>query len=341
MRIWFPGIFLYLFLFLEGCNPSQPVQDKAASVDSTSIYLKDLNQYIADNESDPSPYNQRAKLFLREREFDKALKDINRAISLDDKNPDYYITLSDIQLLLGQTDNCLTALNRAAVLDPDSQEARLKKAQLFLILRNYTATFRVVNELLSLDDYNPRAYFLRAIAYLEQGDTTKGVGDLMKATYQDQQYVEAYMQLGELFSLRNDPLAEGYLLNALRVQPENKEALYMLGMYYQNTGQYEKALQTYNRLSVTTPGFRNAPYNKGYIYLVYLTDFPKAIEAFTAAIRIDPDYADAYFNRGYAYELNHQPDLAYKDYKTTLKLEVNNPRAIEGLNRLDLSGYVR
>ncbi|MBN1198718.1 MAG: tetratricopeptide repeat protein [Bacteroidales bacterium] len=341
MRIWLSAISFCLVIFFEGCTPPQPVQEKSTAVDSTALYLEELNQSILDHERDPVLYNQRAKLFLREKEFDKALKDINKAISLDDKNPDYYITLSDIQLLLGQTENCLTALNRAAALDPEGREARLKMAQLFLILRNYTATFRVINELLSLDAYNPRAYFLRAIAYMEQGDTAKAVGDLMKAVDQDQLYIEAYMQLGELFSLRNDPLAEGYLLNALRVQPDNKEALYMLGMYYQNTGQYEKALQTYNRLSVAAPGFRNALYNKGYIYLVYLTDFPKAIEAFTDAIRIDPDYTDAYFNRGYAYELNHQPDLAYKDYKTTLKLDVNNSRAIEGLNRLDQAGYVR
>lgn len=330
-----------LLLFLTGCGPSRPEPEEVSSVDSNHLFLEEINQDILKNERKPDLYNKRAQYYLREREFDKALKDINKAITLDDKNPDYYLTLSDIQLLLGQTDNCLTALNRAAALDPDNQEARLKMAQLFLILRNYPATFRVLNELLLLDDYNPRAYFLRAIAYLEKGDTAKAVDDLMNAVSQDQQYVEAYMQLGELYSFRNDPLAEGYLTNALRVKPDNKEALYLLGMYYQNTGQFEKALHTYQHLSVVEPGFRNAPFNKGYIYLVYLTDFPKAIEAFTAAIDIDSNYSDAYFNRGYAYELNDQPDLAYRDYKHTLKLDLNNPRAIEGLNRLDRAGYVR
>ncbi|NQV02556.1 MAG: tetratricopeptide repeat protein [Bacteroidia bacterium] len=341
MRNSFVGIFLGLAFLLAGCGPVQPTSEEALSVDSTELYLKKLTQSIADNEMNPDLYNDRAQLFLIEREFDKALKDINKAISLNDKNPDYYLTLSDIQLLMGHTENCLTALNRAAALDPNNQEARLKLAQLFLILRNYTATFRVINELITLDDYNPRAYFLRAIANIENGDTAKAVGDLMKAVDQNQQYYDAYIQLGELFSLRNDPLAEGYLTNALRVKPDNKEALYLLGMYYQNTEQFEKALQTYQRLCVTAPDYSNAPFNKGYIYMVYFTDFPKAIEAFTDAIRADSSYTDAFFNRGYAYELNEQPDLAYDDYKTTLKLNVNNPRAIEGLNRLDQAGYVK
>lgn len=341
MKIWFVGIVLILIFLFPGCNPSQPFQGENSSADTAGLYLNGLNSAIAGNEKDPDLYNKRAKLFLIEREFDRALKDINKSISIDDKNPEYYITLSDIQLLMGHTDNCMTALNRAAALDPNSREARLKLAQLHLILRNYAATFRVVNELITLDDYNPRAYFIRAIANLEKGDTAKAVGDLMKAVGQDQLYYDAYMQLGELFSLRNDPLTEGYLTNALRIRPANKEALYLLGMYYQNTEQFDKAIQTYQQLSVAVPGFRNAPYNIGYIYLVYLADFPKAIEAFSHAIRIDSSYADAFFNRGYAYELNNQPDLAYSDFKTTLKLDVNNPRAIEGLNRLDKTGYVR
>jgi len=341
MRNWFVAIFIGLISLNMGCGTSQPEKEVRASVDSADLYLNELNEAIANNGRDADRYNQRAKFFLAEREFDKALKDINQAITLDDKNPDYYLTLSDIQLLMGQTDNCLTALNHAAALGPNSLEARLKMAQLFLVLRNYNSTFNVINELIALDDYNPRAYFLRAIAFMEKGDTAKAVGDLMKAVDQDQQYYEAYMQLGELFSLRNDALAEGYFLNALRIKPDNKEALYLLGLYYQNTEQFEKALQTYQRLSITAPGFRNAPFNKGYIYLVYLVDFPKAVEAFTEAIEIDPNYADAFFNRGYAYELNDQPDLAYQDYKNTLKLDINNPRAVEGLNRLDKSGKIR
>jgi len=341
MRGYITGIFWGLIILFTGCGPSQQKPESASQVDSVKLQLDELNQSIEQNDKDPDLFNQRAQIYLYDREFDKALKDINRAITLNDKNPEYYLTLSDIQLLMGQTDNCLSALNRASALDPNNQEARLKLAQLFLILRNYSATNRVVNELINKDDYNPRAYFIRAIAYLENGDTARAVGDLMKAVDQDQFYYDAYMQLGELFSLRNDPLAEGYLNNALRVKPDNKEALYLLGMYYQNNEQLEQALQTYERLCVTAPGFRLAPFNKGYIYLVYQNDFQRAIEAFTDAIKIDSGYADAFFNRGYAYELNDQPDLAYSDYKKTLKIDVNNPRAIEGLNRLDRAGYVR
>ncbi|NQV02466.1 MAG: tetratricopeptide repeat protein [Bacteroidia bacterium] len=333
--------FVCCIIMFASCGPGSDSSDSDAGIDSAAIARIQLNQEIQDHPTDPDLYEKRATYYLGVHEIDKALKDISQSISLDDKNPSYYVTLSEIQLLMGNSANCMTALNRAIALEPENQDAQLKLAKLHLILRNYNATFRITNELIRMDEYNPRAYFHRANGFLEKGDTAKAIGDLMKAVDQDQLYVEAYLQLGELFAMRKDPLAEGYFTNALRISPNNLEALYMLGMYYQNTEQFEKALSTYDRLIVAEPSFRNAPYNKGYIFLVYMQDFPMAVEAFTQAIRVDSSYINAFFNRGFAFELNGQPELARIDYKTTLALDINNQKAIEGMNRLDRSGVKR
>jgi tetratricopeptide (TPR) repeat protein len=81
--------------------------------------------------------------------------------------------------------------------------------------------------------------------------------------------------------------------------------------------------------------FRNAPYNTGYIYLVYRNDFPKAADYFSKAIEVDPAYFEAWFNRGYANELMGKYDQAVSDYKKALQIQVNYPKAIDGLNRID------
>jgi len=339
MNRLFTGILLFGMSFLFGCGSGGSTEDRSGTTGSSTNYIEQLNRDIADDIGNPDLYGKRAEYYLAEHDFNHALKDINKAITLDDKNPSYYIILSDIQLLMGNSANCMNALNRAVALDPKNPDAQLKLAKLYLILQNYEATFRVLNELLKFDDYNPGAYFIRANANLEEGDTALAVRDLMKAVDQDQQFYDAYMLLGELFSLRNDPLAEGYLENALRIRPSSTDALYMLGMYYQETEQIDRALLAYDNIITIDSSFKMAPYNQGYIFLVYKQDFPAAVEAFSQAIRIDPDYVNAFFNRGFAYELNGQPEMAYDDYKTTLKLDVNNSKAIEGLNRLDRSGF--
>jgi tetratricopeptide (TPR) repeat protein len=297
--------------------------------------LDELNKQIAGNTSDPDLYNKRAQFLLLDREFDKAYKDINRAISLAPSSPVYYITLSDIYLLQGQTKNCAESLTKAISLDPKNNEALLKFAKLNLIIKEYPATFEYVKKALNVDPVNPRAYFIRAIALLEKGDTVRAAEDLKIAVDQDQEFFDAYLELGELYAIKKDKIAADYLRNALNIRPDNKEALYLLGMFYQNNNQFDKAIETYAILGKIDTTFKNAPYNTGYIYLVYLNDFQQAARFFSLAIQKDPGYAEAYFNRGYAYELSNQLDKAYSDYKMTLKLKTNYQKAIDGLNRLD------
>ena len=135
--------------------------------------------------------------------------------------------------------------------------------------------------------------------------------------------------------MKKERIAADYLRNALNIKPDSKEALYLLGMFYQENGQYEKAIDTYAILGKLDTTYRNAPYNTGYIYLVYLNDYKKAIVYFSQAIQRDPEYAEAFYNRGYAYELSGKYQEAYADYKMTLKLKDNYEKAIEGLNRID------
>ena len=323
------------FLALFACNRGGDGSKPKNAADSARMVLENLNRQIADDDNNPALYQARAQFYLIDRQFDNALKDMNKVISLDPKNPDYFVTLSEIYLLMGQVNEASIALTKALDLDPAGNLALLKLAKLNLIIRNYPKTFEYIHKVLSNSEVNPEAYFIRAIALLESGDTGKAVVDLQKAVDQNQGYYDAYIKLGELFSLRKDAIAADYLKNALAIRPESKEALYLLGMFYQETNQAYKAIETYKRLQKVDNTLRNAPYNAGYVYLVYLKDYPSAISSFTEAIKTDSSYYEAYFNRGYAYELMGSYDHATADYKKALKIEVNYPNAVEGLNRLD------
>lgn len=317
------------------CNRPEKKNDPQTGTDSSKIVLKNLNQQILENPSNPGLYHARSRYYLAENQFDNSLKDIHKAIMLEPGNAIFYITLSDVYLLQGQINNCNDALVKAMVVDPKNVDAVVKMAKLNLIIKDYPKTFNYVKRAIELDPVNPKAYFIRSVAFLEKGDTGIAINDLLKAVDQDQSFYEAYIQLGELFSIRKNPLAADYLKNALNLQPDSREALYMLGMFYQETEQYEKAITTYQRLQKADTAFRNAPFNIGYIYLVYLKDFSLAIHYFSEAINKDPDYFEAYYNRGYAEELIGNYAKSYEDYQKTLKIKVNYEKAIEGLNRLD------
>jgi tetratricopeptide (TPR) repeat protein len=264
---------------------------------------------------------------------------LTKAVSLNGKKPQYYITLSDIYLLSGKPDNSRDALLKALELNPSDKAALLKIAKLELIVKDYPKTFEYINKALAVDKINPQAYFTRAVALLEKGDTAGAIVNFQTSINQDQLNFDAYMELGEIFSAKRDNLALDYLKDALNIRPGNKPALYLLGMFYQDNGQYDKAIQTYLILRKADSLFRNAPYNIGYIYLVYLKDFKRAATYFTDAIKIDNTYAEAYYNRGLAYEYEGTFPDAYRDYQQALKLRTNWQKPIDGLNRLDKIKY--
>jgi len=327
---------LFSLLAMSACNNPNSSADKLQQQsDTTRLKLELLNQQIEDDINNPDLYNKRAKFYLLSRQFDNALKDVRKAISIDGSKSSSYVTLSDIYLLMGKPEESRDALKKAIAENPRDVDAFQKLAKLYLIIKDYKNCYLTVKQLLELDHGNSSGYYTRAIALLEQGDTLRAVDDLKQAVDKNQQFYEAYLELGELYAIKHDPLAELYLKNALNIRPQSREILYMLGYYYQETGKYDKALGTYQNLAKVDTAFREATYNQGYIYLVYLKDFNKAIQLFSETIKKDPAYVEAYFNRGYANELAGNYQQAYDDYQKALKLKVNYDKAIEGLNRLD------
>jgi tetratricopeptide (TPR) repeat protein len=181
----------------------------------------------------------------------------------------------------------------------------------------------------------PRAFFIKGMAYREMGDTAKAVQNLQIAVEKDQQYYDAYMQLGLIFSTKHNPLAADYFKNALNIRPKSIEAYYGLGMFFQSVEEYNKAIESYTTILKIDPKYKYAHFNLGYIHLVYLKVYDAAIKHFTDAIIVDPNYAEAYYNRGYSFELRGDINNARTDYIQAMKIKPNYSKAVEGMNRLD------
>jgi tetratricopeptide (TPR) repeat protein len=328
--------FAALVFAASGCNTENSRQqtsptDKA----NTDTVLMALNKAIATNANDDAVYINRADYYLSINHVDSALRDILIAINIDEQNANHYITLSDAYLASGNPDKCLDALDKALRLNPESREALLKKAQLYLIMRDYDNSRATLTRLLDLDNINPQAYFVAAIGQLEQGDTTTAIRSLQTALDQDQEYFEAQLQLGILFASKKNPVAVSYLSNAIGLRPGMIEPYYQLGLFFQENGKTESAINTYKNILEIAPDYVPALYNLGYIHLVYLKEFATATDYFTQAIALAPDYTEAYYNRGFSYEQLGEFNMARTDYSTALEKTRNYQKAIEGLNRLD------
>jgi tetratricopeptide (TPR) repeat protein len=336
--------FLSLTLFITGiwlivsCSgPSDKLQDKQAdaSIEQDNSELELLNQKILNNSNDDKLFIERAEYFLAHQQADSALRDIFFAIDINNDEPAHFVLLSDAYLVLGNPDKCKESLDKALAIDASNKETRLKLAMLYLYMREYDESARVATQLIKDDNINPEAYFVRGYGQMEKGDTAAAISDFKAAADQDQEYYDAYLQLGIIFSAKHHPLAVEYLNSAIKIRPNTIQPYYQLALFFQENEQIEKAITTYQAIIGIEPDFVFAYYNLGYINLVYIKDFDKAIEYFTKVVEIDPGYAEAWYNRGWSYELAGNAGLARKDYEKTLEIKTNFQLAVDGLNRLD------
>lgn len=305
------------------------------SADTTGYRLVRLNEAIAKYPAQVRPWLERARYYTEREMFNEALQDVNKALAVNEKDPDVYMVLSDVYLYTGKTQRSLDALKKAKQLSPADADIDVKTARLFLTMSDYKQTFNYLRSALKLDPENAEAFFISGLANEEMGDTVKAIDSYQLAVAHNQKHFDALKQLGIIFSGRHDKLAIDYLRNAAQVRPGSPEPLYILGMFYQDNGEPDKALGVYREIAQVDSTYKLAHYNTGYIYLVYKQDYKKATEAFTKALELDQDYSDALYNRGYAYELLGDEKSARSDYERVLRMRTNDDKAIQGLNRLD------
>jgi len=331
-------VLLIILSLLTNCQQKKPSFDnegRGELTDTISNRLTELNNLIQGDSGNAKLFNERAALYYEKENYKEALKDALTSIEIDSTVADFYVTLADAYLGLGKLQPSLQSLDNAIALDPKNMQALIKLAEINIIFREYKKALGYIDDVIKLDELEPKAYFLRGVVLLENQDTLIAIRNFQKAIDVDQDYFDAHLQLGMLYAQKKNKLAVDYFNNALNIKPDNTDVSYYLAMYYQENGGYDEAIKLYEGLFLKDPQFYYALYNIGYINLVYLKDYPKAIEYFTKVIELKPEYTDAWYNRGFAWEMQKDVENSRKDYKKALELTPNYEKAIDGLNRID------
>lgn len=322
--------FIISFVFVC-CKQKQ----KEVFIESMPEELASIYKEVKNNPKKAEPYMKLSAYYARKGQIDSALNNALVAVRMDSTNSNAYIVLSDAYFASLNIDASEEMLKRAISLDKTNNEAYLKLGELYFLIKDYKNSKEILGKAIQQETYNPKAYFIMGWNYRDEGDTSLAIRNYLIAADQNSDYFDAYMELGMLYHQRRNPLAVNYYNNALNIEPHNIQALYNLAMFYQETEDYEKALEKYRMILQIDPQNKLALHNMGWIYLTAEEKYEEAVVFFTKAIEIDPNYIEAIYNRGFSSELLGHYDNARQDYMYALKLVNNYPLAIEGLNRLD------
>lgn len=301
---------------------------------STDEILNVLDIKIHKHPKDDNLYYDRAKIYLQLNRVNDAIADLTRAISINDKEFKYHMLLGDAYFANGDVEHSYKSIQRALELDPNSQEAFLKLGEIAYYSRDYDRAMDNLGKVTAQDPQNRTALFMKSFIYKETGDTANAVTLLRKVCDLHPDYGPAFEELGLIYAQRLDPLAIEYLNTALRLDPNNTNALYGLAMYYQDLNKPDKAEEIYKQILDINASHKEAWHNRGYIQMFTYGDYPVAIDYLTRAIQCDSTFIEAWTNRGCAYELMGDNQHARDDFNAALLLDHTYQPAIDGLGRI-------
>lgn len=339
-------IYLFALVALASCGGEEtataPAKDTVAKSDTvkdeSQAIINELNQKIAADPNNANHYHERAYVYYRMGDFEKALNDVNRCISIDSSVAMYYFTKAEIFMVQYKIESAASFYEIALEKKPDYWEAELKLGRVEMYLKNFNKAIDRINKALKINPAIAEAYFMKGEIYEELHDSAKAASSFQTAIEQNPDYYDAYIRLGVLYSSAKNPLALEYYNTALEIKPNSIEALYHKAMYCQENELTAEALQLYDKTLEQKPDFELAYFNKGYIYLVHLEKFDMAVQMFDEAIRINPRYYNAYHNRGLAYESMGDYKSARRDYKKALEINPAFELSANALDQMDRRG---
>jgi tetratricopeptide (TPR) repeat protein len=333
----FSAFCIAILTALTACDNNANTNTNALATDSTASAmpqeLKDLNEQLKANPEKAELYHKRALFYMNNKKYSQGLADMLIAVNIDSTNANYYLTLSDLYFIDNQTSKTKSALEKCIALDDKNTEAILKLAELYLYVRKYEESIKYINMALKIDKYNAKGYFMKGMNYKELKDTARAISSMQTAVEQDQQYYNAFVQLGMLCAAKKNPLAVEYYKNAIKINPKSLEALYSLAKYYQDTEAFEKSIEAYNNLLKVESKSMNTYYNLGVIHLINLKKYDEALNYFTTALQINPKYVQAYYGRALSYQAKGDKKSALTDFEACVNINPQFEPAVEELKK--------
>ncbi len=318
-------------IFINCNNNSKSLKVNSIKKDAT---LSQLDSIIKVEPANAEAYYRRANYYLAKLQLGESTNDINKAIELDSNNASYYITVADLHLITNNSGRCKSALDKCLQVDSNNIDALLKMSELYLYVKENIRAISYANKVIDKDKSNSKAYFLIGMNQKELHDTTRALLAFQEAINYNQEYYNAYIQLGLIYAAKNNPKAVAYYTNASNIDAKNPEPYYNKGVFFQTNGDFKKALELYSQALQLKPDYKGALYNLGIVIIELEKNYGKAATFFERNMLAQPNFAMGFYMHGFCQEKLGNKKGAISDYEKTLQLEPENEKAKESLKRL-------
>ena len=283
--------------------------------------------------TNPDQLYMEASKYFQSKQYGLAEHYLDMAMRHKPNEPDFIMAKADLYMEQNKSRQALDILEQGVKAVPRDTFLRLKQMQFLIITRQYSTAIQKSSELLAMDPQNPEAFFLRGLIFKETGNDSLAVINFQRAVDINPELSDAYINLGDLYAKKGDPLALKYYQNALAFNKDNPIAKHSIAYYYQNHNKLEEAIKLYEDIERVTPGYPDAYLNLGIIYYTQ-EKIPEAYEQFSKLLELDDQVAEGYFYRALAAEQLGMPQKALFDMKEAVSIDPQYEEAKKELDRM-------
>lgn len=171
------------------------------------------------------------------------------------------------------------------------------------------------------------------ILYLQTGDYPHAIDFIIAAIETNPANATAamYSNLGAVYRAQNhlESAMESFR-QALKLEPQNVNALYNLSIVLQLNGKIEAAIDSYKQLILIQPNHAEAYYNLGTLF-EQQENLQKAKEYYQQALVLNPNLSVAYFNLAVVLQKQGELEQAISIYQQAIQLKPDYAEAYYGL----------
>ena len=181
-------------------------------------------------------------------------------------------------------------------------------------------------------NYSQAEYFnMAGNTAKEKKDGTRAIYYYTKAIEADPDYIEAYLNRGEMYYYVNEhEKALADFDKVIELRPKEDKAYYFKGLLLNDDGNYNKAIENLNTaINLNDKAYeyyeaRSTAYEQ-------INEYEKAFEDINTAIKLNQKSAKLYNLRGRLHEHFERTDDAINDFKIATKLDPNDIWPYNGL----------
>lgn len=165
MRLFFLSLICVVFSQFYCVEAQQYAQNQDKMPTPVNYYheINVVSEKLKSNSSNAELLNERAMLYLRVHEFEKAIEDVDKAIGIDPGNVGYKYTKALILFQRGRLDAAMEVINEAIVIEPKNESFYFFRARLYSMQEEYRKAIRDIDHLLTLNPKCDYCYLQKAI----------------------------------------------------------------------------------------------------------------------------------------------------------------------------------